>query len=575
MDAVVRLVTSLREAVGSPAAAAPVCRLPGVLSPRERLFLEAVEGALADAVTAESLVKGSTFAGCLERALVVLDVLKRRGPPPNVNIYRQLIFAASRAGKPQVALSLLDELPSVGLHPDVRCVHALVDSLPAEHVVSAYELLTKLRAPLDVKAVNAMLWLAATPRAGPADARAVLAHQLLSELAQGVRPDETTLAACVSALGRANRLDDALVAWTHLRAAGVSPGHRSWAALLTACRHAEQHDMCWSLFCALRDEGAVPLTLVHFNIVIDSAVRAQQHERAFALANAMAAAGVSPDLVTRNSLLPAVAAVHGLEAAMAQALEPAFGADGVTWTRIMHLASQEGQPAVASAALDAMQRCGCVPDVVAWTTLIRAHGKDAQAAVDTWQRMRAAGVQPDTHTFLALLRCSMRANDTELASRVYAAMRRAGLRPNDTLFRQLLANSADAAIAGKAASPQPPPEEAPTHQQAPPADAPPWMPNGLDLHGLSATEARAAVLCALRDLRDSGATPPRDGLAIITGRGSNNPRGVAVLRDEVVRLLAELRLRCHVDEHNPGRVRVPAHALRAFVQRAASSLPHN
>jgi hypothetical protein len=93
---------------------------------------------------------------------------------------------------------------------------------------------------------------------------------------------------------------------------------------------------------------------------------------------------------------------------------------------------------------------------------------------------------------------------------------------------------------------------------------------------LSAAEARATVLCALRDFRDSGAKPPPDGFVIITGRGSNNPKGVAVLRDEVVRLLGELRLRCSVDERNPGRVRVPMHTLRTFLQRTSStSLPQS
>jgi len=580
LDTLVHFLTDLRAAVGdSPAADAPTCRLPDsvLLRPRERLFMEAVEGALADAVTAESLVRGSSFAGLLERALVVLDVLKRHGPPPNVSIYKLLIVAAGRSGRTLLALSLLDELSGLGLRPDLRCVHALVDNLTSEHVIVAAELLTKLRAPLDVKAINALLWLCADPRAGPIDARAVLVHQLLSALPEhGLKPDETTLAASVSALGRANRLDDALVVWTHLKAAGVSPGQRSWASLLAACRHAEQHEMCWSLFCTLRDEQEVSITLVHFNIVIDSAVRAQQHTRAFALAKAITAAGLSQDLVTRNCLLPAVAAVEGLHAALEQASAPGYGADVVTWTRIMELAAQEGQPAVASAALDAMQRSGIEPDVVAWTTLIRAHGPDAREALLTWKRMRENGVNPDAHTFLALLRCSMRANDTALATKVYAAMRRAGMTPNDTLFKQLLANSADAALNSRASRSQVLDKEAAEEPPHSDAAAQHWLPASLDLHGLSAAEARATVLCALRDFRDSGEKPPPDGLVIITGRGSNNPKGVAVLRDEVVRLLGELRLRCSVDERNPGRVRVPMHTLRTFLQRTSStSLPQS
>ena len=548
-------------------------RLPGVLSPSERLFVEAVEGALADAVSAAAH-KGKAFDACLERGLVLLDVLKRHGPPPSISIYRQLVLAASRGGRPVLALHLTEETRQLGLDLDLRCIHALVDTLPAECAVQAHALLTQLEAPLDVGVVNSLLWRAAELRAGPPDARALLVHTLVSTLGErGITPDELTLAACVTALGRASRLDDALAVWTHLLAAGVKPGQRSWAALLSACRDAEQHEMCWSLFGTLRDEKTdVPLTSsgtrILYNIAIDSAVRSQQYARAFALVDAMKTAGVAPDLVTRNTLLPAIAAVDGLHAAVTRAQAPAFGADVVTWTRIMELAAQEGQPGVAAEALEAMQRSGAVPDVVAWTTLIRAHGSDAREAVVTWRQMRAAGVRPDAHTFQALLRCSMHANDTALASRVYAAMRSAGMGPNNRLFRELLSNSADAALSGAAAV------SGAGESAAVLPPRPRWMPDGLDLHGLSSTEARAAVLCALRDLRDSGSQAPRTGLSVITGRGSNNPQGLAVLRDEVLRLCGELRLPCSVDEHNPGRVRVPPQALQAWLKKT-SHLPQS
>lgn len=581
VDAVLSFLAKLRadvlEAPDAPHSALGhvlATRLPGVLSPSERLFVEAIEGALADAVSAATHQGKADFDACLERGLVALDVLKRHGPPPNIRIYRQLVLAASRGGRPALALHLLEETQQLGLALDLRCVHALVDTLPAEYAAQAYELLTQLEAPLDVGAVNSLLWRAAELSAGPPDARAMLVHSLLSALRErGIGPDELTLAACVTALGRASRLDDALAVWTHLLAAGVVPGQRSWAALLSACRDAEQHEMCWSLFCTLQDEKSVPLTKsgtrILYNIAIDSAVRSQQYARAFSLADAMTSAGVAPDLVTRNTLLPAFAATAGLHAAVERAQAPAFGADVLTWTRIMELAAQEGQPGVAADALEAIQRAGCVPDVVAWTTLIRAHGSDAREAVITWRQMRAAGVKPDAHTFQALLRCSMRANDPALASRVYAAMRSAGMGPNNRLFRELVSTSADAALSA-AAAPSPGARE--SKAVLPPT--PRWMPDGLDLHGLSSTEARAAVLCALRDLRDSGSRAPRGGLAVITGRGSNNPQGLAVLRDEVLRLCSELRLPCSVDEHNPGRVRVPSGALQAWLKRT-SQLPHS
>ena len=83
----------------------------------------------------------------------------------------------------------------------------------------------------------------------------------------------------------------------------------------------------------------------------------------------------------------------------------------------------------------------------------------------------------------------------------------------------------------------------------------------VDLHGLSALEARAAVLCVLAMLqqqcRDTGAIC--HDVTIITGRGLGSAGGEPVVRNEVARLLERLNLRLPPEamSANPGRIVIP------------------
>jgi hypothetical protein len=83
----------------------------------------------------------------------------------------------------------------------------------------------------------------------------------------------------------------------------------------------------------------------------------------------------------------------------------------------------------------------------------------------------------------------------------------------------------------------------------------------VDLHGLSALEARAAVLCVLAMLqqqyRDTGAIG--HDVTIITGRGLGSAGGEPVVRKEVARLLERLNLLLPPEAMaaNPGRIVIP------------------
>jgi pentatricopeptide repeat protein len=576
-------------------AAAPGSRVPpsALVGDQWRFLDEAAERAsLTDALAAAALLPRRAacharliFALCqrdaLQDALAVLSHMRQHGPQPSLAVYRVLLLASGkgRTRRPGLTAVLLEQLRQQGLSLDARTANVTLNALSAAPAAAlrTYEALLASGAALDVISFNTMLKIASAPEGGLSrDARAALARRLLQDMSRLMcSPDSNTLAAAVGVLGGAGRVDEAFQVWTDFRAGGVAPCPRGWAALLSACRTAEQYDRCMTLFramCAVQPPGRH-----HWNIVIDAAVRADQPERAAALADEMAAAGVSQDSVTRNSLMRGKAAAHGLQAAFDASV--VSERDAVAWTILLDLCADAADAPRAADTLAAMRAAGVVPDVVTWTALIKAHAAvgDAAAALAAYRDMRSACVRPNEATFLMLLRACRAARDVERATVVYQEMRRAGLRPQDGAFRGLLASWVDAAMD--------------TQEGGAPASSaaalPDWLASAggcgedecqndpaecacLDLHGLSLAEARAAVLCKLRQLRDAdaaGARPPLTGLLLITGRGRNSAHGVAVLRDEAKRLCAELRLACVADAANPGRMRIPAAALRAWLAR--------
>lgn len=402
----------------------------------------------------------------------------------------------------------------------------------------------------DCVTVNTLLRGASMKDAGSRGERAAAAHALLREAAEaGISPDSGTLAAAVAALGCAGRCDDAMVVWTDMRAGGVVPCERGWTALLVALREARNLERATSVFAAL----PVRPTSHHWNVLIDTAVRAGQHGRALALADEMDARGTPRDGVTRNTLLRAVAAMEGAEAALRFA-EAAPSAPRATellmWTQLLEICASRADVRTAARAVVAMRSRGCEPDVVALCSLAKAHGatRDADGALAL---LRHAA--PSRALFLAVLRACRAADDVGAASAAFAAMRRSGVRPSGPAFRALLSEwAADGGARGT---------------------LPDWLVEGASadtftsagasavvvLDSLTPADARATLLCALRRVRDDRARRPVLPLQVRCGAD-------AAVRAAAARLFKQLELPC-VANHEAGELLVTAPVLGAWLGR--------
>jgi pentatricopeptide repeat protein len=597
-------------AAGAPAAdmvtaltwaAARGCRVPpsALAVPDAFRFLDFVvkKGTTDDALTAAALLprRGACFqrllhsycrSGRLMEALLVLRHMRTAGPPPKLAAYRTVMAAAGKAvgargvSRPKLVLSLLHELTSRGLELDTPTANVLLAALAGAPAL-AFRKYDELRAEgspkLDTTSYNTMLATAAAQNSPlPRDQRAVRARAVLQDMARDAcAPDAITLASAVAALGSAGAVDEAFDVWKEMRGGGVEPDAGCWTVLLSACRTARQYERCHSLFCGMRDASSVQPSRIHWNVLIDCAVVCGLPETAFAHAEEMEKVHkLLPDKYTRNCLLRATAAMYGIDAAFAAAANQQLSV--ADWTMLVDLCADAQDTKRAVATLDMMRAFGVDPDVVTFTALIKAYANagDSAGALGAYDKLCAAGLRANNNTYLALLRACRAANDFERASVVYEVMRKAGVRPQISAFRSLLAAWVDTAVCGSGGVAV---EQLPT-----------WLLDAksddegcsvlvtgascVDLHGLSTEEARALILCRLRQLREVAvvAETPPTGLLIITGRGLNSEDGKTVLREEAERLCSELRLECTDDESNPGRLLVPADALRTWLARERS-----
>ena len=504
------------------------------------------EQAVADALNTSAVLLRSDVRrrekqlSALVGGHLVLEELRRSGPVPSPSLHRLVIRACARRNNTRLALALLFQALDEGVVFDAEAVTTMLESFASsraasrgESALQAFTLLERAGARLETKSFNALLRLAPET---PAEARWELVQRLLGGLrSRCLPPDSATLEAAVAALGSLRMADEARVLWDDFRAGGCAPCARCWAVLLAAYRDAGQHDRCSALFAQMRSAGlgGVVLNTYHYNIVLDSFVRAGLAAPALALAGEMESEGVAQDQVTRNTLLLATAQLRGPDAAFALRGRR----DAVAWAMLVNVCAQAGDPQRAEVTLRAMRAAGFRPDVVACTSLIKAYGSDAEGAVGAYRRMQAAGVAANASTYLTLLRACAAGQAPALASSVYVDMRRAGFAPSSAIFRGLLGAGAvgewlleSASLDGEEAT--------------------------LDLHGMAAAEARAAVMFVLRELRDRGAAAKR--LVIIIGRGG-------ALREEVERVCATLGLPVEGVAGNAGRLLVGG--LAAWLRR--------
>jgi hypothetical protein len=405
--------------------------------------------------------------------------------------------------------------------------------------------------------------------------------------AAGVAADASIYASAIRAFSYAGDFAGVLRVRAAMAAAGFAPPPPVWGALLVACGAANQleaAEQAWREARAAAAAAGAPPAAEVCEAWMSACCACGAGERALAaLAEMRSAAGAAPPGTRAFNLgIKACGAPPGrrlrresLVAALALYAEMRLAGaapDAVTYGTLLELCAEARQGRAAAQLLARARAEGVPTNVVMLTSALKAlaRGGDVDGAVAEFRAMvwGPARAKPNRETFRVLVRELREAGAPGAALAAYESMRRAGHAPSNRELRALLAAAAEAALA--AGDPALLARVASLCGVTPAS-----LEAGVDLHGLSECEARAAVLCALGlalgAWQRARAAPAR--LVLITGRGGHSAGGRAVLPGAVRRLLEEeLKLAAEPapapgDEGgNAGRVVVEGAALAAWLQ---------
>jgi len=144
------------------------------------------------------LLDGYAKSGDLEKALGVMKVMSRRQVPPIDPTYTAMMSALAKSGRVSAAIQLLDHMTSKGVRPTVITFNALMSGIVDGQVTPrSFELGEESVKPQDNR-LN--------------DSVEHVVEMLRRMINMGIRPDETTVAIMVDALGKCSppRISEAI-----------------------------------------------------------------------------------------------------------------------------------------------------------------------------------------------------------------------------------------------------------------------------------------------------------------------------------------------------------------------------
>eukprot|EP00850_Spirogloea_muscicola_P023786 SM000388S14666 [mRNA] locus=s388:48646:53735:+ [translate_table: standard] len=515
------------------------------------------EGRLLDIMAYTTLIQVLAKAKMWQEALSVRRAMEDNGVQPNVVTWTALIGACAQAGLVEQAFSTFHDMVDSGVAPTTRTYNMLINAcIEAGQVERAFLLLEEMkgggRSRDETPAVrdyhNATL-----PSEGPVD--------LMSAGWRGSPPRGSACSA------------DVVTPYSCTLPTQAQPNRCSEKA-------APQ---------ARRSDGSG---------WIDGKARRRDNGRAGGKQ------GCAPDEVTYSTLMKACgAAPLKVRKLMVEMEVLGMQLTQQIWNILLDSHGSTGDLPGALQVFKEAREAGVIADVVAYTALIKAcvRAGDEDHAFAIYNAMKERGVKANMVTFNTLLRLHRRCNlhEVQRALALYEEMRDAGYAPNDHLLRSLLKEWAEGALEGKACgqsraqSGSASAKAAPHWPLAQQDDGTPKFtglllqrvachardgsPGVIDLHGLSKTEARTAVLSVLRLIKErhGKSKPVLDDLVIITGVGKHSEvPGVSVVREAVLHVL-QVELGLPVLASNPHAAQERLEVPKRPLQGAASLLEHD
>jgi len=196
------------------------------LANKPQLGLKVYERAMKAKAAKDAVVYSAAISACkagaeanAQRAMQIYHDMQLNGVRANSRLYAALMAVMGTAGEVDLAFSLLDEMETEGLRPDVDTLSSLV-------------LCCVMNNQLD---------------------RAQQVYQMMR--GRQMWPKERTYTALIAAMGRAFRLGDVADLVADMGSAGLEANAHTCAALLSACQRADEPELCFDLYKLMKVRG--------------------------------------------------------------------------------------------------------------------------------------------------------------------------------------------------------------------------------------------------------------------------------------------------------------------------------
>ena len=495
--------------------------------------MRAVDGIAPDTISYNAAVAACAKAGAVEEARRLVGRMRRENVTRDACTYNSLMDGYARAGCFPAVLQTLEQMER----------EAEEGGQPRPDVISYTQALSAAEKTRDFEA----------------------ADRLLARMkAAGVKWNLYTYAVVMAICEKTGRWPQALKLLQAMRRRGLTPDSTCYTVVMKACASASKLGHCLALLRAMRDDGVMP-TIHIYTILLTAAIQAGQPRTGVRLYHDMLAAGVRPNGVFVSAVLHALVEA-GLKPSTRAVLrrvarDPAFRLDLAEFHVLLRAICRKGHLALAQDVLRTMEAAGVPPDVTAYNFIMLGYAAQGDAAATSAlaAEMQRQGLEPNVFTFINLVRaCAVAGCPDRALAIVDPAFPWDFYSAAITIFHQYgCFPQADALYAA-----------AVRHARAPVDPTRQLEEEGLlDLHGLSAPVAAAAVRHALKRVR---ARWRREGPGVVqdivlvsgVGKGSLVPFS-PTLRPLVQDLL--------VEQYYPpiDSTTVPGNAGRVVVSRAS------
>lgn len=379
---------------------------------------------------------------------------------PNIYVFNSLMNVNAR--DLGYTLHIYQHMKNIGVTPDLTSYNVLLKSCcRAGRVDLAQEIYEEVRCIAEMGRLNLDVITYSTMIKVFADAKMWDMALKMKEdmLSGGVIPNVVTWSSLISACANAGLVEKAIQVFEEMLSAGCEPNAQCYNSLLYACVEACQYDRAFRIFQSWRASVFQGRRLHNGQVGICSEVSSENDTTKFPTSNSshLSVAKVvpfTPTVATFNILMKACGTdYHRAKSLMDEMKIGGLSPNNRSWSILIDIYGSTGNVEGSVQALKAMRDNGIEPDVIAYTTAIKAcvRNKHIKLAFSLFEEMKSYRLKPNLVTYTTLLRARRRygsLHEVQQCLATYQDMRKAGYSPNDYFLKELIEEWCEGVITG-------------------------------------------------------------------------------------------------------------------------------